>query len=115
MAGLVLFGVIRVGRRVIDVSQGAAAVLRDPAADDQAKEKAAQQASVKLLLALLEILGRGGLTAILSFLPILLVDWLGWAPMDTVTDFMARWDVIIVITVVMTAGWLAWKKLWTTN
>ena len=77
-----------------------------------AHQRAVQSAGLSLLgfsanLFLLSIVALA-----VAFLPILLADAAGIASQEATLDFMMRWDVIIVASVVITIGWVLGKRLW---
>jgi len=108
-------GVMRVSVGVLAMTQNAAAVMRDPALDDMAREKAMQRASLKLLADFGSILLRGGISLAVSFAPIWLADVTGMASSRAVMDFLSRVDVIVVASIVMIAGYVFRVRMWPSN
>lgn len=112
VAGLWLFGVIRVSAGVLTVARQAVAAMRDPSLDDAAREKHVQRASLRLMGAFVSILARSLLCLLVSALPIWLASVAGLANVDEVLQFLARWDVIVLTSAAMIAGYLLWVRLW---
>lgn len=104
--------IIDIGRRVIDVAGDAGRTLRDGSIPDDEKEAAMQKASLTLAVAFANIAVRAVLTLALSLIPIFLADRLGWVPLDESISFMSRWDVILMLSAVIIAGYLVGPRLW---
>jgi hypothetical protein len=112
MAVLFLSGLVAVALRAIATAQGAVAAMRAPGLDDLAREKAVQQASLRLFAAFGGILVRTALCLAAAALPVLAAGALGLATEAEVTGFLMRWDVILILTFAITAGWIAGRRLW---
>ncbi len=119
IASIVLFlialwrlGLVRVATGAAATAQGALAVMRDPALDDAAREKAVQTASLRLMGIFVSIVWRGGLSLGISALPIWLADLSGLAASGAVIDFLSRWDVIGIASAVIVAGYVVRVRLW---
>jgi hypothetical protein len=112
IAALWAFGVARVGAGVLATAQGAVAAMRDESLDDEAREKVVQRASIQLMGAFASILVRGALTFLASILPIWLGSLAGLAEIEEVMDYLSRCDVILIASVVITAGFVIWMRLW---
>jgi len=110
LVALWAFGVVRVGASTLATVQGAANVLTDSSLDDAAREKAVQRASLRLFGDFVSIAVRGGLSVAAAILPLWLAAWLDLAPIDDVVRFLSRWDVMIVATVVIVAGYVAARR-----
>jgi hypothetical protein len=108
-------GVMRVSAGVLSTTRNATAILRDPALDDMAREKAMQRTSLKLLADFGSILLRGGISLAVSFAPIWLADVTGLASSRAVMDFLSRVDVVVVASIVMVAGYLLRVRMWPSN
>jgi hypothetical protein len=108
-------GVMRVSAGVLSTTQNAAAIMRDPALDDMAREKAMQRASLKLIADFGSILFRGAISLAVSFAPIWLADVTGLASSRAVMDFLSRIDVIVVASIVMVAGYVLRVRMWPSN
>ncbi len=111
MVGLWLFGVVRTGSGVLATTREALAVIKDESLDDEARERAVQRASLGLFKAFGSIVVRSALALLSAIVPLWLADALGLAEMEAVVAYMSRWDVIIVVTVVLTVGWYLKAKL----
>lgn len=107
-----LSGVAGVAAGVLTTTQDAVAVMRDATLDEAAREKAIQRASVRLLSDAAGILVRAALSVAVSLVPIWLVDATGLAPFESVIAFLSRWDVVLIASVVMVAGYFARRRLW---
>jgi len=106
LIGFRFSGVVPAAGRALGTAREASAVLRSPALHDDEKEAAMRKAGVSLLRSALSILLRG-LTALLAALvPILLADLAGLADAGATFAFLSRWDVILVMSLVMIAIWL---------
>jgi len=112
VAALSYSGVIGAAAGVLATARGAAAVMRDEALDDRARERAVQQASLRLFSGFASILGRGVLSLAASVLPIWAADATGLASAGAVLAFLARVDVIVIASAVMVAGYLFRVRLW---
>ena len=108
-------GVMRVSTGVLSTTRNAAAIMRDPALDDMAREKAIQRASLKLFADFGSILLRGAISLAVSFAPIWLADVTGVASSRAVIDFLSRVDVIVVASILMVAGYVLRVRMWPSN
>ncbi|MEO3428951.1 hypothetical protein AAFN88_08860 [Pelagibius sp. CAU 1746] len=112
VAAFWLLGIPSRAAAALAVTRGAFATMRDTALDEEAREKEVQRASLKLLRLFFSILGRSLLALIASLLPIWIADALGLAPRDTILLFLARWDVILAVSLALLAAYLLWTRLW---
>lgn len=96
----------RVGADALKTSRIAMATMGDKSIDDDTREKMIQSASIKLFGSFFSILIRSILTLAISVLPIWLADLTGIARMDAVFGFLARIDVIVIISVAMIGGYI---------
>ena len=112
MVALPVFGVVQSGTRALDTARGAIAVLADDAMDEAARERAVRRASLSLLGSTASILGRSILALAVAAVPILSADWAGMVPIAESIRFLARWDVIAVVSLATTAACLTLVKLW---
>lgn len=92
--------------RIVPVAAGSlvtvrktVAELRDPALDDLAREKTARRAAVRLFGGFISILIRSLIALAVAFLPIYLGHMFGMASRGAVAVFLARWDVIVGVSV----------------
>ncbi len=105
-------GIMDVAREAIAIARGAAATVRAPDLDDLAREQAVQAAALRLLMLSSILILRSLLALAAAFVPILLCDWVGLAPMTATLGFMERWDVIAVATLAICAGYWVSLRLW---
>jgi hypothetical protein len=108
-------GIVRAGAGVLAVARGAVAALRDPKLDDAAREAAVQRASLQLFGAFFSILARSALALLLSFAPIWLADTAGVVTSEAVLVYLSRWDIILVVSIVMLAGYRLRTLLWASS
>lgn len=111
ICALQIFGVIRVATGVLVSLQGAVAVMRDDSLDDEMREKELRHASLQLFGAFFSILIRCALTFLASILPIWLASLMDFAEIEDVISFLCRWDVIVISTVLIIAGYRIWIRL----
>ena len=107
-----VFGIAKVGAGVLSTARGAVAAMRGESLDDEAREKAVRRASIQLISAFISILIRSALTFVASFLPIWLADFMDLATTEDVVRFLSRWDVIMIATIVVIAGYVIWMRRW---
>lgn len=115
IAAFWLLGIVPRATAALAVTRGAFAAMRDTALDEEAREREVQRASLKLMGLFFSILGRSLLALLASLLPIWIADAMGLASRDTVLLFLARWDVILVVSLVLLAGYVLWNRLWASN
>ena len=111
IGALWLFGVVRVSLGAITTARDAMTTLRDKNLDDETRERAVQRASLQLFSTFASIVVRSAFAFIASILPIWLADLMDLAPLDDVSQFLLRWDVIVIAAVLMTAGYMTRRKL----
>lgn len=102
-----LFGIISVATKAVEVSRAAVRIIRDPDLSDEDKERKLQRSSLTLLGSFLSITVRGAAAVGASLLPMLALDAAGLASFWDVADFLATWEAIIGITVVLTLAFIA--------
>ncbi len=107
-----VFGIARVGAGVLVIAKDAVAAMQDKSLDDEVREKAVQRASIQLIGAFFSILVRSALAFLASFLPIWIASLAGLATIEDVLRYLSRWDVIVIASVVVTAGYVIWTRLW---
>lgn len=94
---------------VLVVTRRAAAVITDGLVDDDAKEREVRAASKRLLRQFVVITARAAVVLAVPAAALLGFDALGLAPVEEVTAFLLRWEVILAGTVaVLTTGAL-WR------
>jgi len=111
---LVAFQLVRIvpaARRAIAIAQGALGAMRDPALNDDAREKAVQRASIALFGAFGSILLRSLLALAAAVAPIWLADQVGWAQTESVVDLLSRWDIIVGASVLICGLFYAQGRL----
>jgi hypothetical protein len=115
VGALWVFRVARVGAGVLAIARHAVAAMRDENLDDRAREKTVQRASIQLIGAFVSILVRGALAFLVSFLPIWLASLTGLASAEDVFRYLSRWDVIVIASIVVIAGYVIRMRLWPTR
>lgn len=95
---------------VTRVAGDAVRAMRDPALDDDAKEKVARQSSVRLLGHGVAIVLKAVAILLAAAAPFWIADVLSITPMDESVAFAARWDVLVITTVVMLVAWYGWRR-----
>ena len=97
-------GLVARASAAVGVAQDAMTVIGDKTLEDEEKQPLVQAAALRLF-------GHFGLITLTAFLVLLapgLVIWLadmaGVAPLSAVTDFLLSWQVILISTVVIGAG-----------
>ena len=103
--GLKVFGVVEVGNTLMGSVNKAFETLFDKSINDENREKILQKASIDLFGIFFSILFRFALIFLVSFMPIWIMSLMGFVVIDEVIAFLSRWDVIIIVTVLMTLGY----------
>lgn len=85
-------------------------VIADNQIDDSAKERAAQQAALKLLKQSTLIVSKGAITVASALLPFWMANALSLKPWEETIEFALRWDVLGITTFVMLVAWLIWRR-----
>lgn len=110
LVALERFGAARVAARVLETSRAGASSIRDHSLTDSEKEHALREASVALIGDLASI-GARSLGAVgVSMLPMLGADLVGLAEFSGVTSWLATWEAIVLITVLV-GGWYGVKRV----
>lgn len=112
LAAFWLLRVVPVASKALATVHQAAADLRDPALDDEAREKAARQGALFLFGSFASILWRSLAALAAALVPIYAGDFLGLASGEAVFAFLARWEVIVAATAVICAGFYVKGRLW---
>ncbi|MGJ5620593.1 hypothetical protein [Sulfitobacter sp. MF3-043] len=86
--------------------------MRDPTLDELARERAVQAAAVSLLVLAGSLILRSLLALAAAFIPVLMADLTGFAPLAATLAFMERWEVILIATAIITLGYVAGTRLW---
>ena len=104
--------IARVATDALATAQGALAALRDPSLDDAAREKAVQQASLRLMGAFASLLLRGAAVVGAAALPIWLGSLAGLAESGEVLRYLSSWPTILVSSLALTAAFVLWPRRW---
>jgi hypothetical protein len=115
LVALWLSGVVPASASALAIARSALGALRDTGLDDAAREQAVQRASIRLTVIFVSILVRGAVAIGASLLPIWLANAAGLAASDQVIDFLSRWDVIVIASIVIVLGYLLRIWLWASN
>jgi len=115
VAALAWLDLIAASASAVVTAREAAAIMGDRTLDDRAREHAVQQASLRLFSGFASILGRGVLALAVSALPLWLAHVTGLADVHAVLAFLARPDIIAIVSAIMIGGYLFRKRLWTSN
>lgn len=110
-----LSGVVPASASALAIARGALGAMRDAGLDDAAREKVVQRASLRLIGTFVSILVRAAVAIGASLLPIWLADVAGLAANEQVIDFLSRWDVIAIASIVIVLGYLVRVWLWATD
>lgn len=107
-----LLGVARVAGDALAAARRSIETMRDADLDDLAREKAIQQAALRLFGTFASILMRGLLAVAASLAPIWLGVLAGLVTSAPVFQFLSRSDVILAVSVAMIAGHVMRKRQW---
>jgi len=111
LIGFSVFGVVPAAKGAVALAGSATGTIRDKSLSDDEKEAAVQKAALGMLRASGSIFWRVAATLIATVAPIYLMDLLGLVSASAVFGFLARVDVIIGATVLVSAGlWLNAKR-----
>lgn len=102
---------VRVAAGALATARTALATMRDGSLDDATREKRVQAASIRLTGAFVSIAVRGAVALGVSLLPIWLGDVSGLAAGGEVIGFLSRWDVILIASAVIVAGYALRARL----
>lgn len=105
-------GVVPAAQKAITTASHAGKVMSSKELDDDTKEKEVQKAAIGLLGSVVSITVRSVIALVAAAIPIYGAEAAGLASSETVIDFLSRWDVIIVVSVVMIAGYVVGRRLW---
>ena len=111
MWGLHITGIVPVAKGVGPVLRRVNACVRDPECDDEVKEKELQRGSIQLFKIFLSLLVRSIITLAIATVPILLLSLIGLVEFNAVLEFLARWDVIVVVTIVIIVGVIVIRRV----
>ena len=105
-------GVVPAAQKAIATASHAGKVMSSKELDDDVKEKEVQKSAIGLLGSVASITIRSVLALIAAAVPIYGAEAAGLVSGDAVIDFLSRWDVIIIVSVVMIAGYIAGRRVW---
>lgn len=105
-------GVVGAATGAMTTASGAMRVIASRELDDDTKERETQRAAIGLLGGVLSILWRSVAALVAAGIPIYVAEAAGLVGSETVIDFLARWDVIVIVSIVMIAAYLAVRRLW---
>lgn len=98
-----LLGIVGRTMAMFAAMRGSFKVMRDPAMDDLAKEKAIQKGSIELLAHLVAVVAMLALAFGVAAVPALIGSWAGLFSLDEFVAFTLRPDVLVV-TIAVFAG-----------
>lgn len=104
--------IVTIAKDAIVTTRNALRDMRDPALDELAREHAVQAAAVGLVKQAGSLILRSLLALAAAFIPILAADLANMSSQATTLAFMARWDVILIATAIITFGYVAGVRLW---
>lgn len=105
-------GVVPAAQKAIATASHAGKVMSSKELDDDVKEKEVQKSAIGLLGSVASITIRSVLALIAAAVPIYGAEAAGLVSSDAVIDFLSRWDVIIIVSVVMIAGYIVGRRVW---
>ncbi len=106
---------IPTAKYAVEIASGAVTAMRDPDLDEDTRETAVQRASLRLFGCFGQILWRFLAILLISAIPILAANALGIADAEAVTDWLLRWDVIIILSISLIAIWGLKGRVWTSK
>jgi hypothetical protein len=98
--------IVAVARRIVATARQSMRTMRDPALDDEIKEKAAQRAAIVLFGGFLSITFRSLVAVLASSAVIYAADLAGFVPAPVAIDLLGSWEFIVATTVMLTAAYL---------
>lgn len=105
-------GIIEAARHAVATTQTALQSMRDPDLDELDREHAVQSAAIKLISCSGSLILRTLLALAVAFVPIALADWTGFLSQEATLAFMARWDVILIATGLVSFISVVGIRLW---
>jgi hypothetical protein len=105
-----LVGLVRHAREVIAISRSSMTVLRDASLDDDAKQKAFQKNSIRLFILLVLMLVGTAISLVAPIGVVWLFDRFGIVSLDAVLAILARWDFIVIASLVGVAAYVALER-----
>ncbi len=104
-------GLAEIGADALKTSRRSAALLRDSTLSDDEKEKAMRAASSSLFRSFYSIGIRSVGALGFSLVALLLFHLTGLAPVGSVTSWLAQWDAIILVSVIVVAWFVVRRWL----
>jgi hypothetical protein len=98
--------IVTVARQALMTAHEGMTAMRDPALDDEAREKAARQAATRLFGGFLSITLRSLIAVLASVTVIYVADLIGLVPAPVAIARLESWDFIVAATAVVSAGYL---------
>jgi hypothetical protein len=105
-----MVGLVRHAREVIAVSRSSMTVLSDASVDDDAKEKALQKSAIRLFSLLVLMLVGTAISLVAPIGVVWLLDLFGIVSLDAVLAILARWDFIVIASLVGVAAYVALER-----
>lgn len=105
-AALRLSRIERVSADALAIARGALAVMRDPALDEEAKERLVQRRAVELVGKAALLTATGAAILALPFLLLLLFHAASLAPLGDTLALAASWPMIALAAALGAAAWL---------
>jgi hypothetical protein len=115
VAFLVVFwkiGVVPAASQAATRASAATRVIASKELGDEVKERETQKAALGLLGDVFSILWRSIVALVAAAVPIYGAEILKLTTSDAVVDFLARWDVIIIASLIIIAGYVVGQRLW---
>lgn len=94
---------------VTQIAGQALGAIRNPALDDDAKERVARDLAWSLLKQGALIVAKAVVTVATAVAPFWFADALSITPWEESIAFASRWDVLVITTAVMLCTWLIWR------
>lgn len=107
-------GIVSVAQHALQVTSHSTRVVMSRDLDDEIKEQEARKAAVDLLSSALSICWRTVLVLLASVAPIYGADAVGLVDAGAVISLLSRWDVIVVVSVVMVIAYVLIQRVWPT-
>lgn len=98
-------------QQVISIAQTATKTIVSKELDDEAKEKATQEAAVSMIKAAFVLAIKLAIVIGLTVLPLWAADYAGLASLNATIEFSLRLDVLLITTVFVAAVVIMGRKL----
>jgi hypothetical protein len=103
--------IVTVTRQALGTARGGMAAMRDPALDDEAKERAAKRAAIGLFGGFFSITLRSLVAVLASAAAIYAADITGLAPAPGTIALLASWEFLSATALVLPAAYLMVGRL----